>query len=41
MFELYEKNDIMKNDKKGAGHNSNTDRPEEINGIIDEFVSLL
>ncbi len=26
---------------EGAGHNSNTDKPEEINGIIDEFVSKL
>ena len=26
---------------EGAGHNSNTDRPEEINGIIEEFVMSL
>ena len=26
---------------KGAGHNSNTDAPEEVNRLIDEFVSKL
>ena len=26
---------------EGAGHNSNTDRPEEINKLIDEFLHLL
>lgn len=24
---------------EGAGHNSNTDRPEEINALIEEFIS--
>lgn len=26
---------------KGAGHNSNTDRPEEINRLIEEFINTL
>ena len=25
---------------EGAGHNSNTDKPEEINQLIDEFLHL-
>ena len=26
---------------EGAGHNSNTDRPEEINGLISDFLCSL